>query len=108
MSKFDIGDKIKDSEFPYIYTVRKIDKQNGRYYIVSNDGFSLWSSCIGYEKVPTLDEILRYGEILTDDKFIEDYFTHRLTRIRTILYENQVFYLKMINDEIVKFKKLTI
>ena len=116
MAKFTIGDKIKDGEFPYIYTVRKIDKQNRRYYIVSNDGFSLWSSCIGYEKVPILDEILRYGEVLTDDEFkcdILDYTGFQIAetnyyRVRTIRYENRIFYHKMVNGEVVEFKELTV
>ena len=116
MTKFNVGDKIKDSKFPYIYTVRKIDKQNGRYYIISNDGFSLWSSCIGYEKVPIPDEILRYGEVLTDDEFecdILDSTGFQISetnyyRIRTISYESRIFYHKMMNGEVVEFKELTV
>lgn len=116
MAKFNIGDKIRDNKFPYIYTVSKIDKQTGRYYIVSNDGFSLWSYCMGYEKVPILDEILRYGEVLTDDEFECDILDDtgfqiaetNYYRIRTIRYESRIFYHKMVNGEVVEFKELTI
>lgn len=116
MNKFNIGDKIKDSKFPYIYTVRKIDKQNEKYYIVSNDGFSVWSSCIGYEKVPTHNEILRYGEVLTNDEFVCDILDDtgfqiaetNYYRIRTISYDNQIYYHKMVNGEVIEFKELTV
>lgn len=116
MAKFNVGDRIKNSNFPYIYTVRKIDKKNGQYYIVSNDGFSVWSSCIGYEKVSILDEVLRYGKVLTDDEFECDILDDtgfqiaetNYYRIRTIRYDNRIFYHKMVNGEVVEFKELTV
>lgn len=108
MEKFNIGDKIKDKQFPYVYTVHKIDKQKGQYYIVSNDGFSVWSSCIGYEKVPKPDDVLRYGEVLTDDIYYVDGFNGGYHRIRIIQYDNSIFYYKMVNGEVVEFKELTV
>lgn len=114
MSKFNIGDKIKDKQFPYVYTVHKIDKQKGQYYIVSNDGFSLWSSCIGYEKVPIPDDVLRYGEVLTDDELYCNipgagwFSDYGYIRIRTIRYDERIFYHKMVDGEVAEFKELTV
>lgn len=56
------------------------------------------------------DWMLRYGEILTDDIFVEYeknstvFFTG--TRIRTIKYEGHVYYHKMIDGEITVIKEL--
>lgn len=54
-------------------------------------------------------DLLRYGEILTDDMFGErittDYKTH-YTRIRTIAHNNHVYYHKTINGEVVEVKEL--
>ena len=68
------------------------------------------------KKLVTPDEALRYGEVLRDDEFeyeILDYTSCQISetnyhRIRTIRYDNRIFYHKMINGEVVKFKELTV
>lgn len=54
-------------------------------------------------------DILKYGMILTDDEMF--YFTfcpkeENYIRIRTINYNNKIFYHKMINGKNVEFKEL--
>lgn len=53
------------------------------------------------------DGILRYGTILTDDELFDrcdDMATE--VRIRLFSYENAIYYIKMINGEVVEFKKV--
>lgn len=47
------------------------------------------------------DDLLWYGEILTDDCY-----EHRCVRIRTIAYNGRVYYHKMINGEVIEIKEL--
>lgn len=50
------------------------------------------------------DNILRYGEILTDDLYSDGVGWHY--RIRIISYNNHIFYHKMLNGEVIDFKEL--
>ena len=55
------------------------------------------------------DNVLRYGKILTDDNLYTMEFCPKkeiYIRIRTISYDNQIFYHKMVNGEVVDFKEL--
>lgn len=55
------------------------------------------------------DYILRYGDILTDDKFIASETWQGLRfslRIRIIEWEGIVYYHKMIDGEIVEIKEI--
>ena len=60
--------------------------------------------------MPTSNDLLRYGEILTDDIFVEYeknsavFYTN--TRLRIIKYEGHVYYHKMIDGEIAVTKEL--
>lgn len=62
--------------------------------------------------MPTLNDLLKYGKILTDDEFVEleggsiVQNTCFFTRIRTIKYEGHVYYHKMIDGEIAVIKEL--
>lgn len=63
-----------------------------------------------YEDVPKSirhKDALRYGTILTDDNLFDrcDDMAS-CVRIRTIAYENTIFYLKMVNGDMVEFKKI--
>ena len=51
--------------------------------------------------------ILRYGTILTDDELFDrcDDMAAEV-RIRLFSYENAIYYIKMINGEVVEFKKV--
>lgn len=53
------------------------------------------------------DGILRYGTILTDDELFDrcDDMAAEV-RIRLFSYENAIYYIKMINGEVVEFKKV--
>ena len=53
--------------------------------------------------------ILRYGNVLTDDKFIASEIWQGLRfslRIRTIEWEGTVYYHKMIDGEVVEVKEI--
>ena len=64
------------------------------------------------KKLVTPDDALRYGDVLTDDELHYELKGHVTIcpihkRIRTIRYDNRIFYHKMINGEVVEFKELT-
>ena len=50
------------------------------------------------------NDILRYGTILTDDELWDE--TDACVRIKIVSYEQTVYYVKMINGEVVEFKKV--
>ena len=110
---FNIGDIICKDETSVPYTVTDIDEVSGtviKYELTQGD-FSFWDYCIGWKKLVTSDEALRYGEVLTDDDLyyeIKKHVTvcHIYKRIRTIRYDSRIFYHKMVNGEVVEFKEL--
>ena len=52
----------------------------------------------------TLNDALRYGTILTDDKLWDK--MNACVRIKIVSYEQAVYYIKRVNGEIVEFKKV--
>ena len=59
------------------------------------------------KKLVTPDDVLRYGEILTDDIYdLGSDWNNYDVRIRTIRYESHIFYHKTINGETIEFKEL--
>lgn len=60
--------------------------------------------------MPTSNDLLRYGEILTDDIFVEYEKNSTVfctnTSLRIIKYEGHVYYHKMIDGEIAVTKEL--
>ena len=110
---FNIGDIIYKNESSVPYTVQDIDYVSGpmpKYKLVEGD-FSFWDYCIGWKKLATSDDVLRYGNILTDDNlFVVEFCPkkEKYTRIRTISYDNRIFYHKMVNGEVVEFKELVV
>ena len=119
MAKFNIGDKIQLSTRPdaLIFKVLKVDELTQpvpQYYIEREiDGIKVWDYCLGWEKVIESDDVLRYGDVLTDDESYcdmsgADWFSdYGYIRIRTIRYDGRIFYHKMVNGEVVEFKELT-
>ena len=112
---FNIGDVIYKDESSVPYTVEDIDVISGpmpKYKLVEGN-FKFWDYCIEWKKLVTPDEALRYGKVLTDDNLYcelqaEDGFEdYKYVRIRTISYDNRIFYHKMVNGEVVEFKELT-
>ena len=61
-------------------------------------------------KLVAPDDVLRYGDILTDDIVFGSPkgICTDCIRIRTIRYEYRIFYHKMVNGEVVEFKELTV
>ena len=110
---FNIGDIICKDESSVPYTVEDIDIVTGPMpkYKLSNGNFKFWEYCIGWKKLVTSDDVLRYGDVLTDDNLYTIEFCPKkenYTRIRTIRYDNRIFYHKMVNGEVVEFKELTV
>ena len=114
---FNIGDIIYKNESSVPYTVQDIDYVSGpmpKYKLFQGD-FYFWDYCIGWKKVVTFDDVIRYGNVLTDDVFEKritndsecDLIRIDYIRIRTILYDNRIFYNKMVNGKPVEFKELT-
>lgn len=56
-----------------------------------------------------VDDVLRYGTILTDDELFDrcDDMAAEV-RIRLLSYESIIYYIKMINGEIEEFKKVSV
>mgnify|MGYP004667020033 FL=1 len=50
------------------------------------------------------NDVLRYGIILTDDELWDE--TDAYIRIKIVSYENNIYYIKMVNGEVVEFKKV--
>ena len=111
MERFNVGDIICKDETSVPYTVAEISFVTGtmsKYKLVQGN-FSFWDYCIGWKKLATPDEALRYGEVLTDDmNYVCRAEGDLDIRIRTIRYDNRIFYHKMVNGEVVEFKELTI
>lgn len=107
MERFNVGDIICKDETSVPYTVADIDEVSGPVikYELTQGNFIFWDYCIGWKKLVAPDDVLRYGEILTDDMFSDGVGWHY--RIRTISYDNRIFYHKMVNGEVAKFKELT-
>ena len=108
MERFNVGDIICKDETSVPYTVEDIDVISGpmpKYKLVEGN-FKFWDYCIGWKKLVTPDDALRYGNILTDDSYYVDGLNGGSHRIRTISYDNRIFYHKMVNGEVVEFKEL--
>lgn len=56
------------------------------------------------DKESIANDILRYGIILTDDELWDE--TDACVRIKIVSYEQAIYYVKMVNGEIVEFKKV--
>lgn len=118
MPFFNVGDKIYNRKNPdKIYTVKKrtdITHCIPNYILIDEKGKESNNFCVNWVRLITPDEALRYGEVLTDDNLYcevqaEDGFEdHKFVRIRTISYDNRIFYSKMVNGEVVEFKELTV
>lgn len=112
MTRFNIGDKVKYPAMDGWYEVIEVDEitQILPQYKVKDNFKTFWDYCIGWIKFVSPDDSLRYGNILTDNivfgtpkGICTDY-----VRIRTISYDNRIFYHKMVNGEVVEFKELTV
>ena len=113
MPFFNVGDKVYKKESPdKIYTVKKrtdITHCIPNYILIDENGKELNNFCVNWVRLIMSDEALRYGEILTDDmNYVCRAEGDLDTRIRTIRYNNRIFYHKMVNGEVVEFKELVI
>ena len=108
MPFFNVGDKVYNKKRPdKIYIVKKrtdITHCIPNYILIDEKGKELNNFCVNWVRLITPDEALRYGEVLTDDRYTLDVWHYR---IRTIRYESRIFYHKMVNGEVMEFKELT-
>ena len=72
--------------------VFKVDDKN-----LDNDDENL-------DKESVANDILRYGTILTDDELLDE--SDACVRIKIVSYEQAIYYVKIVNGEIVEFKKV--
>lgn len=113
MPFFNVGDKVYNRKNPdKIYNVKKrtdITHCIPNYILIDSKGNELNNFCVNWVKWVAPDDALRYGEILTDDMNYVCRIEGDLDiRIRTIRYDNRIFYHKMVNGEVVEFKELTV
>lgn len=115
MAKFKIGDKVIVNNGIYVGVIKSIDEISMALPVyniyVPEENIIVTYYEPALKRVYISEDTLRYGEILTDDKYY--YYTHfpkkeNYVRIRTIRYESHIFYHKMVNGEVVEFKELTV
>ena len=51
-----------------------------------------------------VDDVLRYGTILTDDDFCDDMASN--SRVKVMSCQDSIYYIRMANGEVVEFKKV--
>ena len=115
---FNVGDKVtsvwEPNKIGVVKSISTIMQPEPVYTILYEDGNEYANYVSVFKKIITSDDVLRYGEVLTDDNFTYDissskgYDEVEFTRIRTIRYESRIFYHKMISGEVVAFKELTV
>lgn len=76
---------------------------NGDIPTYALNGF-LVPSCVFKADDANTNDVFRYGIILTDDELWDK--TDVCVRIKIMSYEQTIYYIKMINGEIVEFKKV--
>lgn len=121
MTKFNVGDKVKHPDMDELYEVIEIDETSNiipKYKVnrIKDNLKEFWDYCVDWIKIIDSDDALRYGKTLTDDMFEKriaddsgwDLIRVNYIRIRTILYDNRIFYHKMMNGEVIEFKELTV
>lgn len=60
-----------------------------------------------HDKEPPINDILHYGVILTDDELCDRCDEMAAwARIRMVNYNNNIYYIKMVNGEVEEFKKV--
>ena len=76
---------------------------NGYIPAYAFNGFFV-PACVFKADDATPNDVLRYGTILTDDELWDK--TDVCVRIKLVSYEQAVYYVKMINGNVVEFKKV--
>ena len=76
---------------------------NGHIPTYALNGF-LVPTCVFKADDANPNDVLRYGIILTDDELWDE--MDACVRIKIVSYEQTVYYVKMINGEVVEFKKV--
>lgn len=76
---------------------------NGYIPTYELNGF-LVPACVFKADDANPNDVFRYGIILTDDELWDE--TDACVRIKIVSYEQAVYYVKMVNGEIVEFKRV--
>ena len=76
---------------------------NGYIPAYAFNGFFV-PACVFKADDANTNDVLRYGIILTDDELWDK--TKTCVRIKIVSYEQAVYYVKMINGNVVEFKKV--
>lgn len=114
MAKFNVGDKIYNKEEPNkickVVDINTVASYIPNYTLYDEEEeYTFESFCLeGWHRVVADEDALRYGTILTDDDYYVDGLNGGSYRIRTISYDNRIFYHKMMNGEVIEFKELTV
>lgn len=81
---------------------------NGHIPTYQLNGFSV-PTCVFKADDANLNDVLRYGTILTNDELYDHYYPmDKYVRIRIIAYNGTIYYHKMVNGEVIEFKKVGI
>ncbi len=101
---FKVGDKVcqkGSGEYMEIIQIDSLTHPLPQYMVKDNLG-AFWDYGFNWEKKVSSEDVLRYGECLTDDQI----YALVWTRIRTIRYEDTIYYHKMVDGEVVEMKEL--
>lgn len=76
---------------------------NGYIPAYAFNGFFV-PACVFKSDDANTNDVLRYGIILTNDELRDE--TDACIRIKVMSYEQIIYYIKMVNGEVVEFKKV--
>ena len=77
--------------------------RNGYIPTYDLNGFFV-PTCVFKADDANTNDVLHYGTILTDDELFDR--TDACVRIKVMSYEQIIYYIKMVNGEVVEFKKV--
>lgn len=81
--------------------------EKGRYFCTSTYAYPMCVVDKLQDEKLNSDDVLQYGVIITDDDvLVSDYDTHEHIRIRLIAYNDDLYYHKMIDGDVVECRKV--
>ena len=106
MEKFNIGDYVKKKDDAKVYKVIGVDDitQDVPYYKLTDGTNYIWEHNYNLTKNVFEQDVLRYGEVITDNNF--ETSNLKYVRIRIVSFEGKVYYHQMCNGDIEEFKEI--
>ena len=119
MTKFNIGDCVTINGYDGVFKITGVDCLSSplvKYSLDRSYGNGNWVYESNLKKYVSEEEVLHYGKILVDEEFAginkdmfiikTDYDDLKYIRIRVIFYEDNIYYHKMENGEVIEFGEI--